>query len=294
MSRPMPDPVLASSYYPPRAGWRAGLVRPLQGPVRRFEALVRRLPGWHPAIREALCLGVPGVSFYLSGWRKVGVGVCAGWVAALAAYVFFLGYPAANLAFMALIMAHTASVSQRFQPWPLQHRLATQVGLGVLLFLGVSGLVYAPARQGFERSVATPLPASVGIVIVNPRAALASVQRGDWLAYRIASTYAGGIAVRSGFGFGPVLAVPGDRVTFAEDSCHVNDTRQPRHPYMPQSGGLTVGPRQWFVWPEVEVNAYGGSAGAVAEALLGVALVSEPDVAGRPYRRWFFRKQTIP
>jgi len=234
------------------------------------------------------------MSFHVAGWRKVGQCLFAGWLAALVVYVVALGLPAANGAFMVLIMIHAASVSQRLQPWLSQHRLFAQLAVGLLVFLAVSLFVYAPARQGFERYVATPLPTSAGVVVVNPRAPLASIQRGDWLGYRIAGRYAAGIRVQSGFGFGPVLAVPGDRVEFTANGCQVNGRILPRRAHMPRTGELALGPKQWLVWPEVEVSSHGVGEDVVVAAMLETALVDQADLAGRPYARWFFRKQRVP
>ena len=177
---------------------------------------MRRLRGLRTFGREVVCLLVPGVSFCLAGWPRLGLCILAGWVAALALYAVGVGLPTANWAFMLLITAHAASVARHFQPWLVQKPLRTRMATGTLLFLAVSLLVYAPARQWFERHVATPLPVGTSTLLVDPRVHPASIQRGDWLAYRIEGSYAHGVQVRRGYGFGPVLAMPGDRVAFGE------------------------------------------------------------------------------
>jgi hypothetical protein len=238
-----------------------------------------------------VCLLVPGLSFHLSGWRKLGQGILAGWLGALAVYVVCLGLPVANWAFMLLISAHTASVSQRLQPWLVQHRLHVQIGVGLALFLAVALLVYAPARQGFERYVATPLPLPTGLLVVNPRVRPASIHRGDWLAYRIAGSYADGVSIRAGFGCGPVLAVPGDRVSFDDGVFRVNGAASPRRPHMPGEGEFVLPQKQWLVWPEIDVGGHGGTEATLVEAMLSLARVNEKDLVGGPYKRWWFRKQ---
>lgn len=243
---------------------------------------------------DALCILVPGLSFYLAGWRKVGQGILVGWLAAMLVFLTCLGLPIANWAFMFLISAHATSISQRFHPWLVQHHLITQIAFGIILFVAVGFLVYMPARAWFEQHIATPLPTSKRVLVSNPRMRPASIQRGDWLAYRITGSYAGGVQVRDGLGFGPVLAVPGDRVTFGEKAFRVNNTVLARPAHMPRTGELVIAPKQWLVWPDVGVSMYGVSEDASAQAMLKIALAPQEDVVGKPFKRWFFRKQTVP
>ena len=230
------DPALTSAYYPPRAAWRSRVARATQPRATTVASLMRRLHGLRTFGREVVCLLVPGVSFCLAGWPRLGLCILAGWVAALALYAVGVGLPTANWAFMLLITAHAASVAQHFQPWLVQQRLRTRMATGTLLFLAVSLLVYAPARHWFERHVATPLPVGTSTLLVNPRVHPASIQRGDWLAYRIEGSYAHGVQVRRGYGFGPVLAMPGDRVAFGERTFRVNGKVGLRLTHMPSTG----------------------------------------------------------
>lgn len=284
----------SSAYYPPRAGWRASLSRPARAGVRKLEALARRLPAPTAVAWDTLCIVVPGLSFYLAGWRKVGQGIFVGWVVALLVYIVWLGFPIANWAFMLLLMAHTTSISQRFQTWLTRQRLLTQLALGLMLFGAVGFLVYVPARNWFEQHVAAPLPTGKWMLVMNPRIGPAAIQRGDWLAYRIEGGYGGGVQVRNGLGFGPVLAVPGDRVTFGEKAFRVNDTLHVRLVDMPRTGELVIRPNQWLVWPEVGVSMYGVGREVAEQPMLNIALATRENVVGKPYQRWFFRKQTIP
>jgi hypothetical protein len=289
-----PGSTLTSTYYPPRAGWRANFSRPTRAWANKLQSLVRRLPAPSSVALDLLCILVPGLSFYLAGWRKVGQCILAGWLIAFVVFLTCLGLPIANWAFMFLISAHATSISQRFQPWLAQHRLLTQIAIGMMLFAVVSLLVYMPARTWFEQHIATPLPMANGVLLLNPRTRPTSIQRGVWLAYRITGSYAGGVQVRDGLGFGPVLAVPGDRVTFGETAFRVNGTVRARLAHMPRTGELVIPPKQWLVWPEVGVSMYGVSEDSSAQAMLKIALAPQEDVVGKPFKRWFFRKQTAP
>ena len=52
-------------------------------------------------------------------------------------------------------------------------------------------------------------------------------------------------------GFGPVLAVPGDRVEFSTKAFSVNGVPQPLLPHMPAGGKLVVPENHWFIWPNL-------------------------------------------
>jgi hypothetical protein len=237
---------------------------------------------------------VPGWSFYLAGWQKVGWCLFAGYLGAAVVCVAELGRPAANWAFMFIISAHTASVSQRSQQWLAEQRLIIQMAVGMILFTAISLLVYVPARGWFERHIAKPLPTDRGVLVLDARTRPASIQRGDWLAYRIDGGYADGTWIRDGYGFGPVLALPGDRVTFEEKTFRVNGTAHTRLPQMPRRGELVISQKQWLVWPHVTINMHGMAESAVEQAVLKVAVAKQEDLVGRPFKRWFFRKQTGP
>lgn len=282
---------LPSPYYPPRAGWGTSFSRPTQAWWRKFQALNRRLPAPAAVAQDALCILMPGMSFYLAGWRKLGKCIFAGCVIALLVFLAELGRPAANWAFMLLLSAHTASVSQRFQPRMAERPLMAQMGFGLIIFTAISVMFYLPARELFQQHVATPLPTARGLLVLNARTRPASVERGDLLAYRIEGSYANSVQVRDGYGFGPVLAIPGDHVTFEENLWRVNGVVRARLAHMPRTGELVISQKQWLVWPEVGVTMHGMSEDVTAQGMLKLALVNQDQVVGKPFKRWFFRKQ---
>jgi hypothetical protein len=83
-------------------------------------------------------------------------------------------------------------------------------------------------------------------------------------------------------------------VTFGETVFRVNGTVRARLVHMPRTGELVIPPKQWLVWPEVGVSMYGVSEDSSAQAMLKIALAPQEDVVGKPFKRWFFRKQTAP
>lgn len=283
------------AYYPPRAG----RFRPRFGLARRFRRFFADrivIPqGLHPWWPFLLGLLVPGYAFFRAGRRRLAQGVIAVSVAALAVFLVWLGRPAADWAFLLLISAHVFSASYALQPVLQLSRLVWRMLAGVLLFTALSLLVYVPARNGFYRQVAMPLQMPQGVVVINPRVNLQTLRRGDWLAYQISGEISfRAVWVSAGYGFGPVLALPGDHVVFARDYFAVNGVRQARRAHMPVTGELLVPGKSWLVWPEMDIRNPGVSEDAVAQAMLRLAQVAPEQMVGRPYGRWFFRRQIAP
>jgi hypothetical protein len=93
-------------------------------------------------------------------------------------------------------------------------------------------------------------------------------------------------------GFGPVLAVPGDRVEFSEKTFLVNGVPQPLMPHMPAGGSLVVAENRWFIWPSFSISGQGNEA-RISELMMSAATVSQEQLVGKPFKRWFWRKQTL-
>jgi hypothetical protein len=260
---------------------------------REFHLAGMRLPSPLTVRETFLCLLMPGLSFYYGGYRFVAKCIFAACAVAALVFLVRLGHPAAEWAFMILITAHVASLSQRIQPWMARWGLIGQMFAGVALFTGVSLFVYMPARELFHSHVAVGLQTPKGVVVVNPRLRLAALKRGDAIAYRIEGSYSSGVMIHSGYGFGPVLAVPGDRVVFETNRFTVNGVPQARLANMPQSGELVLAERHLLIWPEMSINGH-GMGGYVAGAMLSVAQVEQGNLAGKAFKRWFFRKQISP
>jgi hypothetical protein len=104
----------------------------------------------------------------------------------------------------------------------------------------------------------------------------------------------GAVWVEAGFGWGPVLAVAGDRVAFSTNSFSVNGLAQPLRAHMPTSGDFVVTEKHWFVWPEIDMYGHGNvGEGVIAGAMLNMATVSEKQFIGKPFKRWFWRRQIL-
>jgi hypothetical protein len=283
---------VASSYYPPRARWYSPLLL-LAGGLRRHLALDRiRLPTGVPFFQAVGSLMVPGLGFYLRGSRLWGLAAMG--FAALMALLFMvgLGYPVGNVAFGLLLSIHVSSVIYVFEPWLAGARFRVRLSFSFVMLFVLGALVYMPMRNLIQEEWLMPLQVKGRVVIVHRVAHPATLPRGAWIAYAIDGARGQGVYAQEGFGLGPVLALPGDRVRFTKSALEVNGVPQPLLAYMPQEGEWVVPQKYWFVWPEVAITGHGNTpADAISATLLGMGKITEDRFVGRPFTRWFGRRQ---
>lgn len=260
--------------------------------ARTFRRLACELPEAKPFFTAVICVLVPGLTFIVSGWRKVGLFILAGCVVAMLTFIVCLGQSIADWAYMAVLSAHVTSISQLIQPQISRHRFAIQCIAGFMLFGAMSLLVYVPVRDWIYSNIAMPLQTSNGVVVVKPFTKSGRVIRGDLVAYRFAGHNVNGIVVRQGFGLGSVLAVPGDHVTFGRRQFQVGGVLRPNFAHMPAAGEIVVPEKCWFIWPDLHIGGNIVPANMLTDEMQRLALVDQGSFVGRPYKRWFFRKQT--
>ena len=283
---------VSSSYYPPRARWYSPLLLRAGG-LRRHLALDRlRPPTGVPFARAVGSLMVPGLGFYLRGprlWGKAAMGF-----AALMALLFIvgLGSPVGNVAFGLLLSTHVTSLIYVFEPWLAGARFRVRLLFSVGVLLALTSFVYLPVRNLIQERWLMPLRVNGRVVIVHRLANPSALPRGAWIAYAIDGSGGHGIYVRDGFGLGPVLALPGDRVRFTKSALEVNGVPQALLPYMPQDGEWVVPQEHWFVWPEVAISGHGNApADAISATLMQMSTITEERFVGRPFKRWFGCRQ---
>ena len=89
--------------------------------------------------------------------------------------------------------------------------------------------------------------------------------------------------------------MPGDHVGFGQASVIVNGLVNPQPGSMAVSEEIMVPAGTWFIWPKLRVaQAHGVSKAQISAMLRQMALVPQTQFVGRPFGRWFFRKQTLP
>jgi hypothetical protein len=279
---------MTETYYPPRARWYSPLWRGWY--LLKRWLYLDRLPRFsrEPVYRLLLGMALPGWTFLWTGQRMLGL--VLGSAYCLSAFVFFVwvGYPVSNFAMMTMISIHAGSILRIQESVGLLKRMA----YSLLIFLGVAGLVYIPLRGWIERHWLVPLTVNGQVIVVHTGQSSRAVTRGDAIAYRLSGFYNYGIIVRAGCTLGRVLAVPGDEVTFGPQSFSVHGQSYTRLAYMPTNGTIQVQQHCWFIWPEV--NVQGAGTGLVETAMMQLAIVPETSYVGVPFRRWLWRRQTVP
>ncbi len=292
----------SSPYYPPRARWYSGIFYFFDRMGYQWVQDRLALPSEMNVAELIASLLVPGLAVYFRAPRLLGK--VALFLAGLLLLVFtiWLGYGVGNLAFGMLLSLHVSGFVYYCTPLfreSLGHRLLFTLATLAVLSL----LVYLPAQNIVQSYLLTPLQVNGHVVVVRHIASTRSIQTGDLVAYNISTDHEyeeGGVYVFSGIGFhpgiafGPVLALPGDRIEFFADTFSVNGVSQPRLPHMPVTGSYLVPEKEWFIWPNLAIHARENVAEErLSSTLLHMALVTEEQLVGEPFQRWFWRQQIL-
>ena len=281
-----------SPYYPPRARWYS--------PIFAIGYSIRRLTGLdHFHMPDAISapafiagLLVPGVAFKVRKERLIGRAILLGWGLLAIVYLVWLGYPIANLAFGLMLSAHVTSILFLLNPWLAEARFGYRLMLSFLLLLVVGAGLYTPLRRQLQARAFMPLHTGQHVVIVQSLSPAHSVRRGDWIAYSVGGDGSPGLRINEGFGLRPVLATAGDHIRFTPKTFEINGIACKSLPNMPVTGELVVPEKHWFLWPEIAISGQGHTPEAtIASAMLRLAIVGETQFIGKPYQRWFWRRQ---
>ncbi len=285
-----------SPYYPRRARWYSGIFS-FGGAIRHRLALDRiYLPKDITVGGLVGSFFIPGLAVYLRGPRIWGQAAMAGCALLFAIFILWMGYPAGNYAFGLMLSIHTTSLVYYCSPWLINQSFAHRIFLtiGVMLALGL--FLYMPLRTYWL----LPLRVNDHAVIVEKLPFSHSIKRGDRIAYNLSGYYFSnhggqGVSGKSGIGLGQVLATPGDSIEFLADHFTVNGVPQPLLPHMPTSGTWLVPENHWFIWPNIAISGNWNPGDAnISSAMLQIADVPENQFVGKPFKRWFWRKQILP
>ncbi len=293
---------MASPYYPPRARWYSPFFGVWQMLQRRMGLDRLHLPEGIPVTAFIASLLVPGLVFIVRKERLIGRAILTGYGLLAFVFIVWLGYPVANVAFGLMLSAHVTSIVFLLNPWLVEARFAFRIATGLILLLVVGSGLYAPLRNELQTKYLMPLRIKGNVVVIQTFSSSLSIRRGDWIAYSLDSQSVGdahreGGAVRAeaGFGLGPVLAVAGDRIRFTPEFYEVNGVGRQSLPHMPKTGETVVPEKNWFLWPEVAITGNGNAQEAViSTTMLQMATVAEAQFVGKPFKRWFWRRQIIP
>ena len=295
-----------SSYYPPRARWYS--------PVFYFGYVIRRhfwldrihiqLPQGITFAGSAASFLVPGLGIHIRGRKFWGLAALAGYGLLLLIFAAGFGYPIGNFAFGLMLAIHTSGFVYYCDPVLRREELGARLAFVLAALLAVGLLVYLPLRNFVLQHWLVPFRLNNGhVFVVQRQFPAAAILRGDWIAYKLGSDSSdwqngwahGAVHVRFGLGLGPVLAMAGDRVGFSTNGFTVNGLPHALLPHMPQTGEIILREKQWFVWPELGISGYGNTPeGNISGMMLQLAVVSENDFIGKPFKQWFGRRQITP
>jgi hypothetical protein len=297
-------PAETSSFYPPRAGpasrslaaggrWLRLVLR-----IRKRHTLnLGEVPPWR-------WLLVPGLLWRQLGKPELGTAVLAVWAFALILSILTLNPALASAAALTASGLHglcaAAFLTEYFPHWPGIQRLWRIPLLACLWVMAFYGLGVRPAAGLFVQR----LTARDRTVMIQPAGGLFAPEwrRGDWVAYQLPETFAGGhfgnlIAWQTPGAdthFDRILAVPGDTIQFHPDFFEVGGQHFEKvAPDMPSTGTLAL-PRDdqhYLIWPTNTRVQHGTM---MPEIMLAAARIPENRLLGKPWSRWFWRKQLPP
>lgn len=294
--------LLESEYYPPRARWYGFLFSPWHKVQRRLGLESIHLPSATSVANFILSLVIPGYAFFVNDRRLLGKIFLGVYALSVVIFGVALGYTLSGLAFGLMISAHASSIIF-LETRGLRNsvRFGFRVVIAVFTLLGVWQLIYAPAIRYAEKYWVRPLQIHGKVIVVNGRSSARNIRRGDSILYSTAMNQTGdphgrggAVYVRDGLGFGPVLGISGDHVKFSTNAFAINGVTRPLLPHMPATGELIVPENHWFIWPALEVSRGQARESTIAAIMQEMSLVSEDHFLGKPFERWFGRRQTFP
>jgi hypothetical protein len=286
----------ASPYYPPRARWYTTFWYPWYLLKRRLHLHVITDSSNVPLHKLLLGAAIPGLAWLWYGRYIFSLMTGMAYVLSLLTLFIWIGYPTAGWALSILMSIHTSSIMYMLRRMFPERGLWQQIGWSLIVFILLGLLVYGPAYHYLQRRWFIPMRIGERVLVVNTASEAGQVKRGDWVAYRIHSQQFAQVRVNNGYELGQVLAVAGDKVLFSPDGFSVQGERRPLLGGMPTGGDMVVAERCWFIWPNVAITGGHGTVGAdlMRSAMSQLAIVSESDFVGVPYRRWWWRQQTLP
>jgi hypothetical protein len=283
----------SSPYYPPRAR-RYGRIFTISDATRRRLALDRICLPPQVRSREFLVsLLVPGYAFWARAPRHWGIAALVTSAVFLLTFFIALGYPIGNIAFGLLLSLHSTGVVYLLEPTLAGVRLRFRILVSCAAMAGLYVFLYMPVRNFVQDHWLLPLRIRNRVVVVQRLTSAHRIHRGDWIAYSLGEHFRGNIVTLSGYGFGEILAGAGDYVRFTESACEINGIPRPRRPHMPPSGEIVIPEKGWFVWPDFDIGGGHGYVGeaAISTAMLPMATIEEEQFVGKPFKRWFGRRQ---
>ena len=283
---------MTESYYPPRAHWYSPLWNGWYRIRRRL--YLDRVPKFasDAFYRGMLGAVLPGWALIWTGQRVLGLILGLAYFLSGAVFLGWLGYPISNFALTAMISIHAGSILRV----PLAIGFWKRIVYSIFTFLVVTSVVYIPLRNWMQKHWMMPLTINGQVIVIRTGRQPDQLKLGDCIAYNLQRIYIPGVlSAAGGCTLGRVLALPGDEVSFGPQAFSVNGVTSPRLDRMPTNGTMRIQQNCWFIWPEVHIRGEQYASGAdIAGAMMQLAIVPESSYVGVPFRRWLWRRQTVP
>ncbi len=248
-----------------------------------------------------LASAVPGMGYFVSGQRKLGVVIFAVWLSLMLAYFayfgsgrgFFLGTMAVSLHCGSVCALLSGVLSEQ----PIRFRAAT----GLLVYIILLVLFYGPMYWGTGQLVGV-LPAPnmrasgeihEGDIVLHTGPWLKPLlHRGDLVAYRVRETQHGNVRMAAGVLLDRIIGEPGDTVELRGGRMLLNGTLLPPES-MPIGRGMavtrdfrtTAGPDDYILIPSTLSRQGGAMPEQLADVLERSSRVPRGDVLGRIFWR---------
>jgi hypothetical protein len=237
---------------------------------------------------------VPGLGFQLRSrvWGRPALAVC---VALVIIFVVWLGYPIANIAFGLLLSIHVSAITYYCSDQLNSTTLGRRMLVALLLTVCLSMLMYFPLRNAMQERYFAPLRIENRVVVFQKSIPAGTVKRGDLVAYQLIGVSEVNVYAHGGLTSGIVLGVPGDQISFTTNNFTINGVTHPRLNRMPSGGTVAVPENQWFIWPNMAtIGGHGNvSEATISGIMLQMAFVPQQQFAGKPFKKWFGRRQEL-
>jgi hypothetical protein len=284
---------LRSPYYPPRSRWYSGFFY-CRDALRRRLNLDAIKPRTGLFLHQLILSPIPGFTFWAQGQKRLARDFMVAYFLAVLGYLVFLGSTVGTALFGLVVSLHVMSFLYTFRQtmtdWSLRRKIGLTGGVIIVTYLGF----YTPVVSYCNRHWFMPLSTLNRTIVINPRPLKRPLERGELLAFRYDRITVGGFAVGPGFSVDPVLALPGESVVFLKDRFEINGQAYKSLAQMPQEGSVAVPKNHCFVWPTlVNLGAKQVRAEISAQFTVRASMVPEDRWVGRPFSRWFFRRQKL-
>jgi hypothetical protein len=282
----------SSSYYPPRAGWGRRFNR-LGYTIRRrlhFEQLGLKLQTYPSHF--FLGLVVPGFAFLDAGWKTLGKVTLLGWIVAALVFLAWLGHGVSTFAFGLMMSMHVSSILYLHNRAFPGMRVLKRLVFSLALLFVVGQLVYASALRLCHNYLFMPLQVGGKVYVINRLNDPQSLRRGDLVACQAEAVSLRNVRIRDGYILDKVIAGPGDHVEFTPNGYALNGVRSRSLAFMPVSGTTVLPQQTWLIWPSLETVVHVNvEPHSVCAAVLQMATIHREQVIGKPFKRWFWRRQ---